>query len=255
MIRSVSRRIILDILGTFSKPVNGIHILNGHNISREDSHIDIFLNQLDGLKKFATFIRIEDAIDLITRKKYVNEVLFAFTFDDGFEECSSMIAPALEQYGVNGLFFINPNFIDGNADYIRNFTENVVLNPNKLPMSWEQILKMSNNGHIIGSHTMDHYMINSNSNNEIEYQIVESKRVIEERIKKPCDHFAFPYGRIEDANLNSINIASRHYQYLFSQSDYKKYFSFNGLVINRRHFEPNWPISHIKYFTSHKKSF
>lgn len=254
-LRKFLRNSILDILGLFAKPVNGIHILNGHMLHRKNPNIEIFLSQLQKLEKLSTFIKIEEAIDLICKRKKVNDTLIAFTFDDGFEECATMIAPALEQFGTNGMFFINPNFVEGDENYIKNFTENIVLTPGKKPMRWEQIINMQNNGHIIGAHTLDHYMINSEDIKEVKHQIVDCKKIIENKLNTPCEYFAFPLGRLENANSDTINIALKNYKYVFSQSDYKNYFSFNNKVINRRHFEPFWPINHVKYFISHKKKY
>lgn len=42
------------------------------------------------------------------------------------------------------------------------------------------------------------------------------------------------------------------YKYVFSQSDYKHYLSYGDKVINRRHFEFWWSLSHILYFLSKK---
>ena len=177
-IRWFLRNNILDLLSLFSKPAKGIHILNGHMISKNDSHIEVFLNQLEELNKITTFIKIEDAVDLITQRKKVDDVLIAFSFDDGFEECATMIAPALEQFGTNGLFFINPNFVEGDEAYIKNFTDNIVLAPGKLPMRWDDIIKIRNAGHVIGAHTLDHFMINNNDLFELEHQIGDCKKII-----------------------------------------------------------------------------
>lgn len=256
-IRTFSRKCVLDCLGAFSYPANGIHILNGHMINKgipDNISRDYFRYQLQQLHRHARFIKIEEAVSLILNHENVNEPLIAFTFDDGFMECHSMIAPVLEEFNVNAAFFINPNFVDGDDCYIRNFTEKIVLTPGKSPMHWEEIKDLHNRGHIIGAHTMDHYMINDNNVQELEWQIGNCKNVIEAKLSVPCDYFAFPYGRLEHANRCSIDIACNHYKYVFSQSDYKHYFSFNGHVINRRHFEPFWPIRHLYYFLScHKK--
>jgi peptidoglycan/xylan/chitin deacetylase (PgdA/CDA1 family) len=255
IIRNLLRKSVLDVLGSIAKPTNGIHILNGHMIAKENPQIEMFLYQLKQLKEFSTFINIEDAVNLIVNHKVVDDVLLAFTFDDGFEECATMIAPALEQFGIYGAFFINPNFVDGNEQYIKDFTEHTLNSPGKLPMRWNDILELSNKGHIIGAHTMDHYMINSNNIDELKHQIIDCKTIIENKLNKPCNYFAIPFGRLDHANQLSIDIACQHYNYVFTQSNYKNYFSFNGKVINRRHSEPFWDIKHVKYFVSCRKKY
>lgn len=253
--RSILRTIALDFLGSFAKPANGIHILNGHRIALSNPHEDIFRQQLVQLQKSVQFVRFEDAVNLIVENTIVDEPLVAFSFDDGFEECYFQIVPVLEQFGVNAAFFINPNYVVGDTDYIQNFTQNVVKTPNKKPMNWEQIVELHKRGHIIGSHTLDHFNINTNDEDELVRQLLDSKMIIEERIGSPCLYFAFPFGRLNHANSLAIDVAKRYYPYVFSQSDYRNYFSFQGKVINRRHFEPDWKMNHVKYFLSAKKKW
>lgn len=249
-IRQIVRELILDFLGTWAEPALGVHILNGHRIALENPNPTIFRKQLRKLSKQVRFIRFEEAVELIVAKTSVNEVLVAFSFDDGFEECYTQIAPVLEEFGVNAAFFINPNFVVGNGAYIEHFTTNTVKTPGKKPMNWQQIKELQERGHVIGAHTLDHYNINDNNRTELERQIGECRTVIEDRLGISCIYFAFPFGRLEHANSMSIDIASKYYPYVFSQSDYKHYFSYNGRVINRRHFEPDWNIKHVIYFLS-----
>ena len=151
------------------------------------------------------FIRVEEATSLILNHESVDEPLVAFTFDDGFMECHSMIAPVLEQFGVNAAFFINPNFANGDDVYIQNFTNNIVLTPGKTPMRWKEIRDLHERGHIIGAHTMDHYMINDSNWVELDKQIGCCKSVIEQELSTSCEYFAFPYGRTCD-NANEALI-------------------------------------------------
>lgn len=250
------RKNCLDCLGLFSRPAKGIHILNGHMLNRgpaDPSSAVSFYRQLKQLQKQVRFIPIEEAVQLILNKCQPCDPLVAFTFDDGFEECYSALAPVLEDFGVNAAFFINPNFVEGDENYIAHFTQQIVRTPGKRPMKWDEIEELHRRGHIIGAHTMDHYNINTQDRKVLEYQIGKCKSVIEDRLSVPCEYFAFPYGRLEHANAEAIAIACRYYQYIFSQSDYKHYFSFGGRVINRRHFEPFWPVPHLSYFLSCKK--
>lgn len=253
-LRKKARDIILDNLGLISKPAPGIHILNGHRITNE-LEPETFRMLLSRLSKYVIFIKIEEAIELIQGKVTPEKPLVAFTFDDGFMECYDIFAPILEEFQINGLFFVNPNYVEGDEEYIKNFNNNVVLTRDKRPMRWRHLKELSHRGHIIGAHTMDHYMINSDDESILKFQIEACKDIIEENIGKPCDYFAFPYGKLNHANKMSVDIACRRFKYVFSQSDYKHYFSFDGKVINRRHFEPFWPIPHIHYFLSCNKKY
>lgn len=254
--RAILRKVILDILGSVSRPSPCIHILNGHMISKsEGTEVDRrkFERLLNRLSQDCVFVRIEDAIKMIVNHKKVDKPTVAFTFDDGFEDCYTHIAPTLEKFGVNALFFINPGFADAanhDEEYIRQFTEITTKSPGKKPMSWEQIKDLERRGFKFGAHTIDHYMINDDNHMELKHQIIDCKKMIEEKLQTPCECFAFPYGRLEHANPLSIDMACQCYKYVFSQSDHRHYFSYNGKVINRRHFEAWWPLKHVKYFFS-----
>ncbi len=253
-LRQFARNRVLDFLGAFSRPANGIHILNGHR-TLDENEPETFRLMLKALGQKATLIKVEEAVRMIMNHEQPNNPLIAFTFDDGFMECYDIFAPILEEFNTNALFFVNPNYVDGDEHYIENFNDTIVMTPNKRPMRWEQLKDLTKRGHIIGAHTMDHYMINTDDRETLEHQICDCKRAIETNIGKACDYFAFPYGKLTHANQLSIDIACQQYKYVFSQSDYKHYFSFGNRVINRRHFESFWPHRHVYYFLSCNKTY
>lgn len=259
--RTHLRFIFLTLVGTFKKPSPYIHILNGHMVDWHHDTVEDrqrFEKLLEELHKFCDFINFEDAVEKINNHETVKRPTIAFSFDDGWRDCYTQIAPALEKYGVNAMFFINPHFVDAadndDKDYIENFTVNTTKSPGKHPMTWKQIKALQDRGFMIGAHTLDHYCINDNDIEELEHQIGDCRKAIEEKTGKECEYFAFPYGRLEHANPLSIDIACKYYKYVFSQSDHTHFFSFNGRVVNRRHFEPFWPIKHVFYFLSAKRS-
>lgn len=252
--RSALRSQVLNILGAISTPHPGIHILNGHRIQAE-AEPQAFHDLLTQLSKQVKFIRFEEAVRMINNHETPSMPLVAFSFDDGFMEGYEVFAPVLEEFGVNAMFFVNPNYVDGNEEYIQHFDEDIVMTHCRRPMRWQHLHELSERGHLIGAHTMDHYMINSGSTDTLTYQIVTCKQIIEAKIGAPCEYFAFPYGKLSEANEKAIDIACQTYRYVFSQSDYKHYFSFNGRVINRRHFEPFWPSGHLNYFLSCDKQY
>lgn len=253
-IRAFVRSKVLDCLGSFSKPAPGIHILNGHRI-QDEPEPDTFRFLLNELSQYVEFIKIEDAVQDIIHHEQPDNPLVAFTFDDGFMECYEVFAPILEDFHTNALFFVNPNYVESDTQYIQHFNNDIVMTSGKTPMRWKQLQELHERGHIIGAHTMDHYMINTDDKETLKHQICDCKRAIEANIGKACDYFAFPYGKLTHANQLSIDIACQQYKYVFSQSDYKHYFSFGNRVINRRHFEPFWPHRHVFYFLSCHKTY
>lgn len=260
-LRYFLRALFLNIMGTFKRPSHYVHILNGHMVDwKHDNDEDgkRFASQLEQLHKYCDFVNFEVAVQMIVHGEKVSRPTIAFTFDDGWRDCYTQIAPQLEKYNVNAMFFINPNFTDAadnhDSEYIENFTVNVTKSPGKHPMTWGQIIDLQKRGFLFGAHTLDHYCIADDNIAELEHQIGDCRNVIEENLGEPCEYFAFPYGRIEHANPKSIDIACKHYKYVFSQSDHKHFFSFDGRVINRRHFEPFWPAKHVFYFLSCKRS-
>ncbi|WP_299183827.1 polysaccharide deacetylase family protein [uncultured Chryseobacterium sp.] len=249
----------MDVTGYFVAPSQGIHLLNSHLLTmQEDLDSSFFDDQLKALSKKSTIIPFAEAVELIRKKKSVNHSLIAFSYDDGFAECYTHIAPVLERYNGYAYFFVNPNFVNGDDEYVENFLINKVHLPlYKRPMNWQQIKELSIKGHTIGAHTMDHIRISELKDiPTIEYQIGHCKKEILERTGINCEDFAFPYGHIErDFDITSIEIAEKYYSNIFSASNWKNYLSYDGRVFNRRHCEPYWDPKHINYFLSKKKSY
>lgn len=252
--KKLIRNIVLSTTGQFKSVANGIHILNSHYIGRNDLPKEVFHDLLKTLTKQADFINIEDAVTAIKEKTHQNQKLIAFTFDDGFEECYTKIAPVLSDFNINAAFFINPGFIDGDKEYRKNFTENIV-HTNKAPMTWEMIKELHQQGFVIGNHTLDHVRLVGLTNEELQRQINNAKNRIEEQLQSSCDYFAWTYGRNADIDENALNYCLNEHQYVFGGDNYTNYFSFNNSVFNRRHIEGNWPVSHINYFLSKQKKY
>lgn len=254
-VRNLLRELYLDILGSGAKPSVGVHLLNSHLLTLEEKLDSSFFDyQLKILSKQSTIIPFGEAVELIEKKKSVKHSLLAFSYDDGFAECYSHIAPVLEKYNGHAGFFINPNFINGDEDYVTSFLRNRVHLPTyKRPMSWQQVTSLNKAGHIIGAHTMDHIRVSEIDNpDELRFQIGACKKEIEYHIGMKCNYFAFTYGLIDrDFDLKSVKVAEEYYKYIFSASNWRRYFSYEGRVFNRRHCEPYWKPNHINYFLSH----
>lgn len=252
--RTIVRNRLINFLSVNSAPQSGIHILNGHFLSmQENASSEIFQNLLVGLKERGVeFIDFGEAAFRIKSKDIPEDrCLVAFSWDDGFEECFTKIKPVLDRWNLKAAFFINPNFIDGDNDYRENFKWNVVFT-NKNPMTWQMIGQLAAEGHTIGSHTLDHSSLKTEDLDFLKYQIEGSKKRIDELLNIDVRHFAFPYGQLKYISNAGIRLACKVYPFVYSQDNYRNYFSFEGRVINRRHFECDWPLNHVVYFLKSK---
>ncbi len=255
-VRKIARRAIVNSIGSVSKVAPGVHILAGHYTSRNlNVNDECFERLLSGLSKKARFIRIEDACEIIDRKECVDEPLIAFTFDDGFQDCFVSIAPALERYKTNAAFFINPGFAKSDDMAAHLFSKEVLGVPGKKPMRESAIRSLAESGFVIGAHTIDHADLRSQDNNFLTQQIVGCKSLVEEISGTPCNWFAWTYGGYKHISEAALSMALETYDRVFSSDSHESYTGPDSRILNRRHFEPFWSLSEVKFFTRKKRFF
>lgn len=99
------------------------------------------------------------------------------TFDDGLEDNYTNAYPILREFGLKAYFFILVGRV-GTRGY----------------MNWQQILELKDGGMIIGSHGMSHRILTGLSDEELDYELGESKKVLENSLGKSVDYFSIPRG-------------------------------------------------------------
>lgn len=100
------------------------------------------------------------------------------TFDDGWENQYRYAFPLLKKYHMTATFYIFTNAIGKKTHFL----------------TWDQVKEMDAAGMTIGSHTLSHPYLKKLSSDELRKEIVESKKIIENELKKPVMHFASPFG-------------------------------------------------------------
>ncbi|MBL4862637.1 MAG: polysaccharide deacetylase family protein [Crocinitomicaceae bacterium] len=88
----------------------------------------------------------------------------------------------------------------------QNITELCVKNA----LTWEEIKVASDHPLItIGAHSLNHLPLANLTENEAFEEMMESKRIIENKIQKKVEHFAYPYGGLSDANQREYFLAKK----------------------------------------------
>lgn len=106
-----------------------------------------------------------------------------FTFDDGYLSNWTLAAPILERHGMRGVFFI--------ALEPDEHTRSGVLGKDDW-MTHEQIRALHERGHTIGSHSVTHGLLSEMSEEEVRWELSESKRRLEALLGAPVPHFCIP---------------------------------------------------------------
>jgi peptidoglycan/xylan/chitin deacetylase (PgdA/CDA1 family) len=76
-------------------------------------------------------------------------------------------------------------------------------------LSWQQIFDMKSAGICFGAHTLSHPALSQLSSAEIDRELAESKRILENRLGAPVLDFAFPFGKQADCGPFAYDAAAR----------------------------------------------
>lgn len=134
------------------------------------------------------------------------------TFDDGDLDNFENALPILIKFGYQATFFIPTSYL---KDYIH--------------MKWPMVEDLNYNGMTIGSHTLTHANVIAISDYWLDWELKESKRLLEEHIGEPVKFFAYPGGsfskhaaeHVRDAGYKAAVTTRRSaYQNILTMDDF-----------------------------------
>jgi len=76
-------------------------------------------------------------------------------------------------------------------------------------LTWDQVREMQSAGASFGAHTMTHPVVSRLSREDLEFELRESKRPIEDRLQTGVTDFAYPFGQPSDYGNVAPAIVSR----------------------------------------------
>ncbi len=185
----------LDSQGFQTVPILTYHKFSIGSSDRMTVKADDFERQMRYLKEngYRT-VGLDQLLDFMEFKSSLPEKAVVISIDDGWLSAYEIAYPILKEYGFQAVLFLYTDFVDG---------------PKAL--SWDQVEEMSRNGFDIQNHTRTHRDLTRIKKGEsfeqylreIERELDDAKKAIEEHTGAKCNYLAYPFGRT-DSLVNSL---------------------------------------------------
>ena len=165
------------------------------------------------------------------------------SFDDGHPSHYTQVFPLLKKYKFVATFFVYPVGIAEKNDG---------------RLTWGQLNEMAKAGMDIESHTIDHPFLTTHAPGQteaqymhwLEYQIKDSKTIIEQKLNRPVTLLAYPYGWFNQVTEDEA--VKDGYQGLFTTNWGNIDLKTNPLRINRRVMENTFDVPRVEQFLNMK---
>jgi len=208
-----------------------------------------FRNLLRALSRDHCLISYSEAIGRIKGGE-IDRPYVCFSFDDGLKQ-NLRTGQILNEFGVPGCFFICPSLV-GETDgaKLKDICENRFGMPAMELLNWDDVEQLLQDGHEIGSHTLNHRVLSRLSEQQIQDEVAGSYEVLACRLGS-VRHFAWPEGRfihfsptaariVYEAGFDSCASAERG---CHIESPTSPIF-----CVRRDYLSAQWPLSHSLYF-------
>ncbi|MBW1667343.1 MAG: polysaccharide deacetylase family protein [Deltaproteobacteria bacterium] len=173
-------------------------------ITFDDGYKDNYTQALPILRKHgikAAFLPITDVLDRESML-WVDEVRYMIHHSDEKEiwwgeKQFSLVSPVEKDKTVNRI--VSSLKSSDTGDGINELRESCGCEAphdliESLYMSWDEVKEISEEGHLIGSHTLSHPDLTKPSLKEARREVVESKKRLEKELEVEVDMFAYPFG-------------------------------------------------------------
>jgi len=222
MITSISLKIILKrvlliilaLVGYLSlwryRGKDNLLILRYHSVGDKRRHeVNVkmwaFKEQMRYLVKNYSIMPLKGAINALYGKEGVKKCTVVITFDDGYRDNYYQAFGVLRNLAIPATIFLVAEYIGTD----RILSHDAYDNPeNNRLLSWGQVREMAKAGIDFGSHTLSHANLACLGIAK-EREIQESKRIIEKELKKEVWAISYPFGLINNFDLEAKEIVKR----------------------------------------------
>lgn len=203
-----------------------------------------FKNQIKWLKNNYKIIPLIQMVDQIKHQSLSLGSL-CITFDDGYADNYYNALPILKQFNVPATIFVTSGMIGKKNPFY--WDRNTSKIDQGRSINKKELIKLIKEPLIeIGSHTVNHPRLTTQSLRGQEFEIKSSKFRLENMVNRKLNGFSYPFGTKQDYNIDSINIVKKT-GYTYATANYPNHITNNtNLFALPRFIIRNWSIEMFK---------
>lgn len=207
-----------------------IRIVNYHDTFEKNTKN--FIKQINLYKNNYTIINYNQLKRFLAGELKLDKPGLLITFDDGLKGNYKTAKKVLEKLNIGAIFFISAQKI-GLDNY----------------MSKDEIIKLLRNPLFsIGCHTATHHRMNKLDNeNILNFEIIESKKELEQMFNINIESFCWCGGELETYTQNAYKKIKNNYEYCFTTNSKIVLKNENKMWLERINIEDNWDISLVMF--------
>jgi len=152
---------------------------------------NIFEQQIKTLKDAGYTTITPSQIEKIEKGRLKIEKPVILSFDDGYRDFYTDVFPILKKYNIKAVAYVNPGLLD-KLNY----------------MYWDEVKEIAKSGYVeIGAHSMSHRSLSSIDEKSAEWEVRESKAMLEKQLNIPVTSFAYPFGHFNNQTIEFVKSA------------------------------------------------
>lgn len=215
-----------------------------HSVNKSDYRYAIapklFERHLGFIKSKYKIIDLPELAKILENNELPKRDMAVITFDDGFQDNHTHAFPVLKKMEVPATIFLATGLV-GNS---------VKTSSGEAPMlNWQEIAEMQASGLVdFQSHTNSHIDMFASEPTIIREELEKSKKLLNEKLNKTVDFFAYPKGRM---NEKIKSIVAEYFSLAFVGNGIITSTSkLDKLALPRITICNNWGIGKLKLLTS-----
>lgn len=148
-------------------------------------------------------LSLKECLAALSNRRVLSEQSALLTFDDGYRSMVDFVLPWLRHFGLPAVLFVPTQFIGGTNDFDSGYE------PGEAICGWEHLQHLNRYGCSVQSHGVSHRSFSWIDDAEKKQELVQSKAVLEAKLRNPVEMFAYPYGRIGEESAAASKRLSR----------------------------------------------